>query len=134
MLRIDWNPPPAALRRWAVAVLAGTAIAGAILHFLLNHTTAATVLWSFGALAFATGITGTRAARPFYMAWMGLAWLISQTLGTAALAIVFFFVATPIALATRLLGRDRLLLRRPAADSLWGKSPPVRTDRFDRPF
>lgn len=134
MLRIDWNPPPAALRRWALTVLAGTAIAGSILHFLLNHTTAATVLWSFGALAFATGITRTRAARPFYMAWMGLAWLISQTLGTAALAIVFFFVATPIALASRLLDRDRLLLRRSGADSLWVKSPPVRPDRFDRPF
>jgi hypothetical protein len=134
MFRIDWNPPPSALRRWAVAVLAGTAIAGCILHFLLGHTTPALVLWTFGTLAFATGLTGTVLARPFYLAWNALAWLISQNLGTAALAIVFFLVATPIGLAARLLGRDKLRLRRPSAPSPWIKTPPSRADRFDRPF
>lgn len=136
MVKIHWHPAPGELRRWAVAMLVGTALGGAVLHFLFHEPLAARVLWTFGALSFATGLTGTVVARPFYLLWMGFVWTVSTTLGTLALVVVFYFVVTPIGLVARLFGRDRLHLRRPSAtvSSFWEKSPPMRVDRFDRPF
>ena len=136
MVHINWHPAPRELRRWAIAMLLGTALGGLVLHFLLDQPAAARVLWTFGVLSFATGLTGTLVARPFYLLWMGFVWSISITLGTIALAVVFYLVVTPIGLGARLLGRDRLHLRRPspATTSFLEKAPPMRADRFDRPF
>jgi hypothetical protein len=136
MVPIDWHPAPRDLRRWAVAMLIGTALGGAVFHFLLDHPAAARILWGFGAISFATGITGTIVARPFYLLWMGFVWTVSTTLGTLALAFVFYCVVTPIGLLARLAGRDRLHLRRPPPDleSFWEKTPTRRADRFERPF
>jgi hypothetical protein len=134
MTRIDWNPTPRALRIWGVVMLVATGLAGCVLEFLLGHSMSARVVWGVGALAFATGITGTRVALPVYRAWMGFVWVVSWVLGTVALAAVFFLVVTPIGLGARLAGRDRLKLRRPAAGSLWGKVPAPRREGFERPF
>ena len=136
MVKIHWHPAPGELRRWAVAMLVGTALGGAVLHFFLHQPLAARVLWTYGTLSFATGLTGTMAARPFYLLWMGFVWTVATTVGTLALAAVFYLVVTPIGLAARLLGRDRLGLRRPlpTVSSFWEKTPPRREDRFDRPF
>jgi polyferredoxin len=134
MTRIDWNPSARSFRRWALAMLAGTALAGCLFEFLLEDSLAAHVVWGLGAVAFATGITGTKAAWPFYVAWMGFVWVVSWVLGTIALAFVFFLVVTPIGIVTRLVGRDRLKLRRPGPHSLWEKIPAPRREDFDRPF
>jgi hypothetical protein len=134
MTRIDWNPPPRALRIWALVMLVATGLAGCVLEFLIGHSMSARVVWGIGVLAFATGITGTRVALPVYRAWMGFVWVVSWVLGTVALAAVFFLVVTPIGLGARLAGRDRLKLRRPAAGSLWESVPAPRREGFDRPF
>jgi hypothetical protein len=134
MTRIDWNPPPRALRIWALAMLVATGLAGCVLEFLLGHSVSARLVWGIGALAFATGITGTRIALPVYRAWMGFVWVVSWALGTLALGAVFFLVVTPIGIVTRLAGRDRLKLRRPAEGSLWEPVPTPRREGFDRPF
>jgi hypothetical protein len=134
MTRIDWNPTPRALRIWGSVMLVATGLAGCVLEFLLGYSISARVVWGIGALAFATGITGTRVALPIYRAWMGFVWVVSWVLGTVALAAVFFLVVTPIGLGARLAGRDRLKLRRPAVGSLWGKVPAPRREGFERPF
>ena len=136
MIHINWHPTSTELRRWGAVMLFGTAAGGCVLYFLLGQPALARSLWVFGALSFSAGVTGTRAALPFYLVWMSLVWVISQTLGTLALAAVFYFVVTPIGLAARLCGRDRLKLRRPppGTPTLWEKVPAVRQDRFDRPF
>ena len=136
MVHIEWHPAPRELRRWAVVMLAGTGLGGCVFHFLFDQPLAARVLWTFGVVSFATGLTGTIVARPFYLFWMGFVWIVSTTLGTLALAVVFYCVVTPIGLVARLLGRDRLRLRRPSTtvSSFWEKTPPLRADRFDRPF
>jgi len=78
------------------------------------------VLWGFGAFALVTAGTGTRIGLPAYWAWMGFVWTVGTLIGTVALAIVFFLVITPLGVAARLLGRDRLQLRAPAhGESMW---------------
>ena len=136
MMPIHWHPSPRELRRWSILMLFGSAVGGCVLFFLLGQPVSARVLWAFGFLSFAVGLTKTKAALPCYLLWMGLVWIISTALGTLAMAIVFFGVVTPIGLVARLSGRDRLQLRHPASSTatLWQDCPSRRTDRYDRPF
>jgi hypothetical protein len=125
MITIDWHPSPAHLRRWAITVACGLAISGSLFQFVpwgifqAGHGLAPW-LWGFGLVALATAGTGSRAGLLVYWSWMAVVWTIGTTLGTAALALVFFLVVTPLGLAARLSGRDRLALRRPPPGaSLW---------------
>ena len=63
-------------------------------------------------------------------------WLVvgGGPVGTLALAVVFFLVVTPLGLAARLAGRDRLGLRRPSPGAtLWHSLRQVPHDPA-RPF
>ena len=76
-------------------------------------------LWSFGALAFATGITGTKLGLPAYWAWMGFVFIVSWAITHVSLGLVYFLVVTPLGLVGRLIGRDRLQLRARNKDTYW---------------
>lgn len=80
-------------------------------------------LWSFGALAFVTGITGTKLGMPTYWAWMGFVYVISSILTYGALTLVYFGVVTPLSFLARLLGRDRLQLEKRDAETYWHDLP-----------
>ncbi|MFM7245534.1 MAG: hypothetical protein ACKO40_15360 [Planctomycetaceae bacterium] len=125
MITIDWHPSPTHLRRWAVTIAASLGVSGSLFRFVdwgvfrAGHDLAP-LLWGFGLLALATAGTGTRLGLPAYWVWMAFVWLVGTTLGTFALALVFFLVITPMAFAARIAGRDRLGLRRPPPGvSLW---------------
>ncbi|MBM4010265.1 MAG: hypothetical protein FJ286_02625 [Planctomycetes bacterium] len=129
MITIDWHPSPTHLRRWAVTIAASLGVSGALFRFVdwgvfrAGHDLAP-LLWGFAAVALVTAGTGTRLGLPAYWAWMGFVWLVGTALGIAALAAVFFLVVTPLGLAARVAGRDRLGLRRPPpAASLWRPLP-----------
>ena len=129
MITIDWHPSPTHLRRWAVTIAASLGVSGSLFRFVdwgvfrAGHDLAP-FLWGFAAVTLVTAGTGTRLGLPAYWAWMGFVWLVGTALGTAALAAVFFLVVTPLGLAARLAGRDRLELRRPAPGaSLWRPLP-----------
>ncbi|MFM7185940.1 MAG: hypothetical protein ACKO4Z_14400 [Planctomycetota bacterium] len=134
MITIDWHPTPSHLRRWAVTVAAGLGVSGSLFQFVdwglfrAGHGLAPW-LWGFGLFALATAGTGTRLGLPAYWAWMGFAWTVGTAIGIAALAGVFFLVVTPLGLAARLAGRDRLALRRPPPEaSLWRPLPAAAHD------
>ena len=81
-------------------------------------------LWGFGFFSLVTAGTGTRLGLPAYWLWMGFVFVVGTVIGTLALAVVYFIVVTPLGLAARLAGRDRLGLRRPAPGaSLWQPLP-----------
>jgi hypothetical protein len=134
MITIDWHPSPTHLRRWAVTIAASLGVSGSLFRFVdwgvfrAGHDLAP-LLWGFAAVALVTAGTGTRLGLPAYWAWMGFVWLVGTALGIAALAAVFFLVVTPLGLAARLAGRDRLGLRRPPPDaSLWRPLSPAPHD------
>lgn len=125
MITIDWHPSSAHLRRWAITVAAGLGVSGSLFQFVdwgifrAGHAVAPW-LWAFALFAIATAGTGGRIGLPAYWAWMSFVWLVGTAVGIAALATVFFLVVTPLGLAARLAGRDRLGLRRPAVGAtLW---------------
>lgn len=119
MITIDWHPDRRALRTWGITMAVAMAVAGSLFRFVdwgvfRAGQGLAPFMWGFGLAALATAGTGSRLGRPVYLAWMGFAWLVGTALGTAALAVVFYGVITPMAVAARLMGRDRLDVRQDA--------------------
>lgn len=140
MNQIDWHPSPRALRQWSLLMSGVLAAVGSLFYFLdwgifAGGRSFGIFLWGFGVFCFLTGIGGTVLGLPAYWMWMGFVWLISRVLGYSALAMVFFFVVTPLALLARATGRDRLALGASAAEpSFWKKPSGAGTDRPERTF
>jgi hypothetical protein len=78
--------------------------------------------WIAAALATLIGVPGLirpNAIRPVYLLAMALTAPIGHVVGLGLLAIVYYGVLTPVALAFRLAGRDGLGRFRPAAKTYW---------------
>lgn len=120
MIEIDWNPDPRTLRRWAVSTAAGLGLAGTLFAFVDWGPFRAgrglpPYLWGFAIISLLTAGTGTRIGLPAYWIWSCFTKAVGTVLGVTALAAVYFLVVTPLAIAGRWAGRDRLDLRRDAA-------------------
>ncbi len=114
------------MRRWAWILALALGAMGSLFYFVdwgifAGGRGFARFLWGFGAVAFLTGITGTKLGLPAYWTWMGFVCIVSSVIGYTALAAVFFLVVTPLALGARVFGRDRLQLRSRGAATCWQK-------------
>lgn len=119
MISPNWYPDRRQLRQFAVICLFGFGLFGLMAWRWTGSWTAAIVLWSIGAAALVVGVPFPNAVRLLYVALTALAlpigWLVSQIL----LRALFYLVFTPLGLLFRMMGRDPLRLRRPAAESYW---------------
>ena len=62
---------------------------------------------------------------PLNKAWYRLGLLMGKVVSPIVLGILFFIVITPVAIVTRLFGRDVLLLRKRDVNSYWiERNPP----------
>jgi hypothetical protein len=62
---------------------------------------------------------------PLNKAWMKLGELMGKVVSPLVLGVIFFVLITPIALITRLFGRDELRLKRANTNSYWiDRAPP----------
>ena len=62
---------------------------------------------------------------PLNKAWYRLGLLMGKVVSPIVLGILFFIVITPVAIVTRLFGRDALLLRKRDVNSYWiERNPP----------
>jgi hypothetical protein len=89
------------------------------------------LVYALAGLALGVGVLGLanpRRVGPIYVGWMILAspaaWLISHAL----LAVLFFVIFLPIGLLFRLIGRDPLMLKKPAGDTYWTAKPGTMRD------
>jgi hypothetical protein len=132
LITVNWKPSPKALREFGAVMLIGLGVVGGAV-FWRGHREVAYVLWAFGAVSGATGLTGRQIAMPFYCAWMGLAYALGTVVSGAMLAVLFYLIITPMGLVMGLLRRDRLALRKPKADTYWCDSPAVNdTEHYER--
>jgi hypothetical protein len=93
----------------------------------------ALVFFGIGLVVGGIGLTGTRAALPFYWAWMAIAFALGGIMSRVLFGLFFYGLLTPLALLMRLTGRDRLHLRRCVTDSHWHNVPAVRDlARYER--
>jgi hypothetical protein len=134
MVRINWHPSAAELRKFGVAMLVGFGLIGGLFFWKQMPTTAA-VCWVFGAVAGVLGLTGTKAAIFVYIPWMAVALVMGNIVSRVLLAVIYYAVFTPMGVIRRLLGRDRLQLRRRQQDTYWVDAPGV-TDpaQYERQF
>ena len=62
---------------------------------------------------------------PLNKAWMKLGELMGKVVSPLLLGVIFFLLITPVALVTRLFGRDELRLKKTDASSFWiDRAPP----------
>ncbi len=139
MTTISWSPSAREMRQWALIMAPALGLVGALFYFVdwgifSGGQGFAKFLWSFGALAFVTGITGTKLGLPTYRLWMGFVYIISSAITYSALTLVYFGVVTPLALFARLLGRDRLQLRSRGQSTYWNALDPARAHHPERQF
>ena len=82
------------------------------------------------------GLIAPSAIRPIFVAWMIIAFPIGWTVSRVLLALIYYGLFTPLALAFRLVGRDRLGRRhRPRLDTYWSsKSQPTGMHSYFRQF
>ncbi|MFM6131785.1 MAG: hypothetical protein ACKPBV_24225 [Sphaerospermopsis kisseleviana] len=123
-MHINWHPSSREMRHWALIMAPALGFVGSLFYFVdwgifAGGQGFAKFLWSFGALAFVTGITGTKLGMPAYWAWMGFVYVVSSIITYTALTLVYLGVVTPLALLARLLGRDRLQLRAQGKTTYW---------------
>ena len=70
-------------------------------------------------------IVAPTALTPFNKAWMKLGDLMGRVVSPLVLGVIFFVLITPIALITRLFGRDELRLKKANVSSYWiDRAPP----------
>jgi hypothetical protein len=73
---------------------------------------------------------------PLNKMWFALGLLLGKVVSPVVLGILFFVVITPVAIVTRLFGRDALLLKKRAVSSYWidrdpaGPKPESFKDQF----
>lgn len=136
LVRIDWKPSAAKLRSFGVSLIVGFAILGALVWFWWQSQTVAIYMWSIGGGIGVLGLTGTVIALPFYWIWMGIALVMGTIVSTLIMTLLYFLLFTPMGLIGRLIGRNKLNLKKQNVDSYWVDLAPPATDpeRYERQF
>lgn len=124
MTTINWKPSAKEMRRWALIIAPALGLVGSLFYFtewgiFAGGQSFALFLWAFGAVAFVTGITGTKIGLPIYWLSMGFSYVMSIVIGYTALGGVFLLVVTPMAMLAKIARRDRLGLRAAETKTYW---------------
>ena len=109
---VKWHPDARELRRFAVAMLIGFTVLGSLAVWRASGvSTGAIVLWSLGIfLAIAAFVP--RLNRLAYLAVYLPTSIIGYFVSHVILALMFFFVITPLGIILRLSGKDFLQQQR----------------------
>lgn len=105
-------------RKFGFFFTAVFAIAGA--YFLWkDNLTVASVLFAIMAAFFVITLIKDDLLLPLNKLWMGLGLLLGMIISPIVLGIIFFLLFTPIAVVTKLFGRDELRLKVKSQPSYW---------------
>lgn len=127
MVKINWTPNEKQLKQFGLTILIGMGLIGAFLLWR-GFPRTGIGLAAFGAVTAAVSLIAPAAAKPVYMVWMGVAFVMGKIVGTIMLGLVYFGMITPLALGMRLWGRDELRIKKQAGDSFWRAHPRI-TDK-----
>lgn len=116
---VKWRPDAKELRRFAIAMLIGFSLLGLFSAWrAAGVSTGAIVLWGIGVfLAIAAFVP--RLGRVAYLAVYLPTSVIGYVVSHVILALMFFFVITPLGIILRLIGKDLLQQRRQKHKTRW---------------
>ncbi len=99
-------------------------------------TSVAVAFWAAGGVLSAVALLVPRARRSLYIGWMAACYPVAWTVSQALLFVVYFLVATPMALVLRAVGRDPMQRKfDKTAASYWVvRSPRIDGTRYFRQF
>jgi len=88
-----------------------------------------------GIVGGAIGLTGTKLALPLYWVWIGIAFVLGNIMSRVVITLIYYGVITPMSFVARLLGRDKLQLKKRAVQSYWQDiSLPHEPEKYERQF
>lgn len=116
---VKWRPDARELRRFAVAMLIGFFVLGALAAWRAKGIgTGSMALWGIGVFL-ASAAFVPRLVRIAYLAVYLPTSIIGYVVSHVMLTLMFFFVITPLAIILRLLGKDVLQQRREKNKPAW---------------
>ncbi len=116
---INWRPDAWGLRKFGLAAIIGLGLIGLLFQFWAERSDAAIGLYIAAGVLGLPALTGTVVGLPGYWLWMGIAFVMGNIVGRVLLALVYYLVLTPTGLLRRMLGSDKLRLRRRQTDTYW---------------
>ena len=132
---VKWHPDRRELRRFAIAMLIGFFVLGALAVWKTKGVrTGSIVLWSIGVtLAIAAFIP--KLGRIAYLAVYLPTSIIGYVVSNVMLALMFFLVITPLGFMLKLMGKDLLQQRREKRETQWTPVKEIKNeDSYYRQF
>ena len=88
------------------------------------------IFWTITFVALATLLSFLAVVVPTWLAllnrlWFQLGLLLGRVVNPIVLGVIFFIFITPVAIITRLFGRDELLIRKRTVSTYWLERKPV---------
>lgn len=111
------KPTSRTLRQFAALWIAFFAALAGWEYFFRHRQTAAIALAALSLSIGPLGLWKPSLIRPIYVGWLVAAFPVGWLASRASLAIIYCLIVTPLGWASRLLGRDRLALRRKTGET-----------------
>ena len=121
---LQLNPSRRMLREFSILWIVIFGAAALWQWFGRDHHTQAIVYGTLAGTLGPVGLAAPAVMRPIYITWLVAAFPIGWLISRILLALLFFGVATPLAVWFRWRGRDVLTLKRPDVQSYWTAKPP----------
>jgi len=116
---VKWRPDARELRRFAIAMLIGFFVLGALSAWRAKGIgTGSVVLWSIG-VSLAVAAFVPKLGRIAYLAVYLPTSIIGYVVSNVMLTVMFFLVITPLGIIMKLMGKDVLQQRRPGRTTQW---------------
>jgi hypothetical protein len=132
---LDWSPSSRVLRQFAgLAML--LLVPMAYWYAYQNQPIQAGISFALALGIGPLGLLRPAAIRPVYVAWMVMAFPIGWIVSHLVVALMFYFVLTPLAILFKLIGRDVLCRSyEPEQVSYWQRRPePSAVGRYFHPY
>ncbi len=141
LVKLNWKPSPKELRQFGAIFGSGFLLIGLVKYFwiwnwLFERNEKLGLIFIFiGIVGGAIGLTGTKLALPLYWVWIGIAFVLGNIMSRVVITLIYYGVITPISVVARLLGRDKLQLKKRAVQTYWQDiSLPHEPEKYKRQF
>jgi len=104
-------------------------------YFQWKHTLGLAIFSASLATIFATAtVCAPNVLTPLNKAWLSLSLFLGKVISPMVLSIIFFILITPVAVISRLFGRDALLLKKRRVSSYWIDKESIEPESFKNQF
>lgn len=126
MLETTHSPPPPLPSNRKFGAVIAAALGLLALHALWNdHSTRTAVFAGLSTLFILAAIAVPTLLAPLNRLWMAFGLLLGKIVSPVVLGLIFLVLITPVALATRLFGRDILRMKKRRVPSYWVERDPA---------